>query len=283
MNEPSYNSLAAEAAAWLMEQIPDLTMPRIALVTGSGLSALADHTEVIASFFTSDIPHYPRSTVEGHPGKLIVGKLANTPVFVMQGRVHFYEGYPIQAVAFPIRVIQALGVQTLILTNAAGGLEQTWDAGDLMVLSDHISLVALSGHNPLVGPNDSRLGPRFPSLANVYTPRLRRLAHETATSLGLTLREGVYVNVSGPTFETPAELRFLHMIGGHAVGMSTAPEAIIAAHAGMDVLGFSLLTNKALLNPTESDTVSHEEVLEVGSQAAPRLVQIIETLLPQLK
>ncbi len=283
MNNTSYNSLAAETAAWLISQIPDSLVPRVALVTGSGLSALADHTEVVATFSTADIPHYPRSTVEGHPGRLSVGKLANTPVLVMQGRIHFYEGYPIQAVAFPIRMMQALGVQTVILTNAAGGLEQSWDAGDIMLISDHISFVGLAGNNPLVGPNDNRLGPRFPSLSNIYTPRLRKMALETASALGLSLREGVYVNVSGPSFETPAELRFLHMIGGHAVGMSTAPEAIVAAHAGIEVLGFSLLTNKALLNPTEDDTVSHEEVLEVGNQAAPRLVQIIEALLPQLK
>lgn len=283
MNATAFNSQAAEAAEWILEQVPDFALPRVALVTGSGLSALADAVEIVVSFSTGEIPHYPRSTVEGHPGRLLIGKIADTPVVVMQGRVHFYEGYPIQAVAFPIRVLQALGIHTLILTNAAGGLEPSWQAGDIMLIQDHISFVSLAGNNPLIGPNDSRLGPRFPSLANVYTPYLRRMAHEIARDLNITLREGVYINVSGPSYETPAELRFLATMGGQAVGMSTAPEAIVAAHAGMEVLGFSLLTNMALLDPTEEEEVSHEEVLEVGATAAPKLVALITTLLPRLK
>lgn len=276
------NALAAEAAAWVMQRMAGETIPRLALITGSGLGMLAEAVRSKADLPTTDIPHWPRSTVEGHAGRLMVGTLENVPVIVLQGRVHFYEGYPIQAVAFPIRVLQALGVQILIVTNAAGGLEPTWAAGDVMVISDHISLPGLAGFNPLMGPNDTRLGPRFPSLANAYSPRLRKLAHTVAAEQGLSLREGVYINVSGPSYETPAELRFLHLIGGHAVGMSTAPEVIVANHAGIEVLGFSLITNMALLNPSDDDDVSHAEVLEVGAQAGPRLAQLIRALIPRL-
>ena len=231
---------------------------------------------------TTEVPHWPRSTVEGHPGRLVMGTLAGMPVLVMQGRVHFYEGYTMQEVTFPIRVLQAFGIQRLILTNAAGGLEHAWAAGDIMVISDHINMPGMAGYNPLIGPNDSHLGLRFPNMTNAYSPRLRQLAHEVAAAEGMTLREGVYVMVSGPSFETPAELRMLYQAGAHAVGMSTAPEVVVARHANIEVLGFSLLTNMAFLHAKPEDETSHEEVLETGAEAAPKMMRLIKGVLARL-
>ncbi|MBA3530475.1 MAG: purine-nucleoside phosphorylase [Ardenticatenales bacterium] len=270
---------AVEAAAWIRGQMGARAVPMSALITGSGLGMMADSVQAPVRFPTTEIPHWPQSTVEGHAGRLVVGSIAGHPVIVMQGRVHFYEGYPIQQVAFPIRVLQALGVQRLIVTNAAGGMEKSWAAGDIMLIRDHINVPGMAGQNPLIGPNNTQLGPRFPSMANAYDPTLRALAHEVAREQGLTLREGIYAMVSGPSYETPAELRFLHVAGAHAVGMSTAPEVIVARHAGMTVLGFSLLTNMVLFDPTAEEETTHDEVLEVGALAAPRLVRLLEGIL----
>ncbi len=273
---------AAEAATWLQEKLAGRVLPRTALVTGSGLGALADDVTDAVRFATSELPHWPPSTVEGHAGQVVIGTLEGLPLLVMQGRVHFYEGYTMQQVTFPVRVLQALGVQRLIVTNAAGGLESSWAAGDLMLIRDHINLPGLAGNNPLFGPNDPALGSRFPAMENAYSPHLRALAREVAQAQGLTLREGVYCMVSGPSFETPAELHFLHQIGGHAVGMSTAPEVVVARHAGMEVLGFSLLTNMVRYDPAAEEATSHEEVLEVGKEAAPRLVRLLRGILARL-
>ncbi|MDQ4077665.1 MAG: purine-nucleoside phosphorylase, partial [Chloroflexota bacterium] len=251
-------------------------------ITGSGLGALADGVEDAVGFQTAEVPHWPASTVEGHAGRVVVGTLSGLPVVVMQGRVHFYEGYPIQKVAFPIRVLQGLGVKRLVVTNAAGGLEPGWSAGDIMLIRDHINLPGMAGHNPLIGPNDPQLGPRFPGMENAYSPALRALTREVAGEQGLPLREGVYAMVSGPTYETPAELRFLRAIGAHAVGMSTAPEVVVARHAGMEVLGLSLITNMVRYDPSIEEETTHEEVLAVSNQAAPRLVHLVEAVLERV-
>lgn len=282
MTADTLRTQAQEAATWIQAQLGERPMPQLALITGSGLGALADGVQEAVRFPTTAIPHWPRSTVEGHAGQVVGGTLGGMAVLVLQGRVHFYEGYPMQQATFPIRVLQALGIPRLVVTNAAGGLEQTWDAGDIMLIADHINLPGLAGHNPLIGPNDPALGVRFPNMANAYSPALRGLAHEVAYGQGITLREGVYVMVSGPCYETAAELRFLERLGAHAVGMSTAPEVIVARHAGIEVLGFSLLTNKALLYPTPEEETSHTEVLEVGAQAAPRLIRLIEGIIERL-
>ena len=278
------SALAAQAkeAAQSIEARLTGQKPLTALITGSGLGELADMIENAVRISTTEVPHWPPSTVEGHAGRLVIGTLAGMPVLVMQGRVHFYEGYTIQEVTFPIRVLQAFGIQRLILTNAAGCLEHAWTTGDIMLISDHINMPGMTGHNPLIGPNNSHLGPRFPNMANAYSPHLRQLAHEVAASEGITLREGVYVMVSGPSFETSAELRMLYHVGAHAVGMSTAPEVVVARHANIEVLGFSLLTNMAFLHPKAEDETSHEEVLEVGTEAAPKMMRLIKGVLARL-
>jgi purine-nucleoside phosphorylase len=186
-------------------------------------------------------------------------------------------------VTFPIRVLQALAIKRLVVTNAAGGLEQSWQAGDIMLITDHINFPGLAGQNPLIGPNHEQLGPRFPNMANAYSPSLRKLAHKVAVEQGLTLREGVYAMVSGPSFETAAELRMLYRMGGHAVGMSTAPEVVVARHADIEVMGLSLITNITLMNPTPEEETSHEEVLEVGGEAAPKMVRLLEGILARLQ
>ena len=272
---------AEEAARWIQANLAG-PQPLIALVTGSGLGQLADQVENASRFSTSKIPYWPRSTVEGHAGRLVIGELGGMPILVMQGRVHFYEGYTMQEATFPIRVLQALGIQRLILTNAAGGLEHTWREGDIMLISDHINMPGLTGRNPLIGPNDKALGPRFPNMTNAYSPELREIARNVAQSEGITLREGVYVMVSGPSFETPAELRMLYKMGAHAVGMSTAPEVVVARHANIEVLGCSLLTNMAFLDPSPEDETSHEEVLEVGAQSGPKMIRLIRGILQKL-
>jgi purine-nucleoside phosphorylase len=282
MDQSTIWEQAEEARAWIRDRLGDREVPATALITGSGLGGLADSAANAVSFPTTDVPHWPRSTVEGHAGRLLFGEVKGLPVLVMQGRVHFYEGYSIQQITFPIRVMQRLGVKRLLVTNAAGGMEEGWSAGDIMLIRDHINLPGMVGNNPLVGPNDERSGLRFPSMANGYSPRLRALAREVAAEQEITLREGVYAMVSGPSFETPAELRFLRVAGAQAVGMSTAPEVVVANHAGIEVLGFSLITNMVLYEPNPEDETSHEEVLEVGEQAGPRMVRLVEGILERI-
>lgn len=256
--------------------------PTIGLILGSGLNGLADAVENPHIIPYDAIPHWPASTVVGHSGRLVIGQLQGQTVLVQQGRAHFYEGYSQSEIVFPVRVMRALGIQTLIVTNAAGGIHRGFTPGDLMLIKDHLNFVGMAGNNPLRGHNDDRLGTRFPDLTQAYDPDLRKLARETAVSQNLTLHEGVYAYVAGPSFETPAELRFLQAAGADAVGMSTVPEVIVARHGEMRVLGISSITNKAILDPQPDDEVSHEEVLEIGKIIVPRLTKLLYSILPHL-
>ncbi|HCI78926.1 MAG TPA: purine-nucleoside phosphorylase [Ktedonobacter sp.] len=251
--------------------------PHIALILGSGLGALADEIEQAVTIPYEDIPHFAHSTVAGHAGRLVIGMLEGVAVVAMQGRFHFYEGYTQQVITFPVRVMHMLGAETLFVSNAAGGVNPAYHPGDFMLLRDHISLPGLSGANPLMGPNDERFGERFPPLAKAYDPVLRNHARTVASTQPATLHEGVYVMVSGPSFETGAELRFLHTVGADAVGMSTVPEVIVARHMGMRVLGISLITNEA--TGSEAEDVKHEDVLAVGSAASQQFIQLVRGIL----
>jgi purine-nucleoside phosphorylase len=252
--------------------------PKVGLVLGSGLGVMADEVEDAVEIQYGEIPHFPVSTVEGHAGTFVFGRLAGTPVAVMKGRFHYYEGYTLTQVTFPVRVMKALGVDTLVVTNAAGGIVPEWEAGDLMVIRDHLNLMF---RNPLIGPNDDRLGPRFPDMSNAYASELRALAHEVAKSQGLTLREGVYVGLTGPSYETPAEIRMLRVLGGDAVGMSTVPEVIVANHMGMRVLGISCIANKAA--GILDTPLSHEEVIEITQRIRSRFVALVREIVSRLK
>ncbi len=275
---------AIAEAAQTVQRRTRLT-PAIAVITGSGLGPLADEVEDAVTIPYSDIPHFPVSTVAGHSGALVLGHIAGQPVVVMRGRLHFYEGYPPQAVTFPVRVMHALGARTLFVTNAAGGINPGFQVGDLMLIRDHLFLPGMAGWHPLRGPNDEALGPRFPSTLGAYDRGLRDLARERAADQGLTLREGVYAMVAGPSFETPAEIRFLRLAGADAVGMSTAPEVIVARHAGLRVLGMSLITNIA---SDDSDAApllgeaGHEEVLQAAQAAVPRLTRLAHAVIEGL-
>jgi purine-nucleoside phosphorylase len=256
--------------------------PDVGLVLGSGLGPLAEQIED-ADFIPFDrVPHFPVSTVWGHSGRLIIGQLEGHSVLAMQGRAHYYEGYSMAEVTFPIRVMQALGIQVLIITNAAGGLNVEWEASDLMLITDHINLIGMAGANPLRGPNLETFGPRFPDMARAYTPELREFARQAAIEESILLREGVYAGLAGPNFETPAELRFLHMVGADAVGMSTAGEVTVACHGGMRVLGLSGITNIVVYDPAQGDSASHEEVLEAGERIVPKLTAVIKGALRRL-
>ena len=256
--------------------------PRVGLILGSGLAPLADQVTQPVVIPYSDIPHFPVSTVEGHPGELVLGWLEDWPVIVMRGRCHYYEGYTMQRVTFPIRVMWALAVKYLIVTNAAGGLNPSFRPGDLMLIMDHIGLANMVGLNPLHGPNDPEIGPRFPDMSQVYDPALRELALEAAADLGITLQQGVYIMLSGPSYETPADLRFLRLIGADAVGMSTVPEATVAHHAGIRVLGVSGISNVANLEPSAAE-VTHEEVLEAGEALVAKLGPLVKEVLRRLQ
>lgn len=256
--------------------------PRIGIILGSGLGALADEVEEACAIPYEAIPGFPRPTVAGHAGRLILGRLEGQPAVLMQGRFHHYEGFSTQEVAFPVRVMSLLGIEILIVTNAAGGINQSFRVGDLMLIVDHIGLLNMAGANPLRGPNDERFGPRFPDMTHVYDRRLRALALEEAARQDIPLRQGVYVGLSGPSFETPAELRFLRAVGCDAVGMSTIPEVTVARHAGLRVLGISGITNIAILDPEEDREASHEEVLRAGKTIGPRLMALIRGVLRRL-
>ena len=256
--------------------------PEVGLILGSGLNSLADEIENPDIIPTHDIPHWPISTVPGHVGRLVIGQLEGRTVLVLQGRTHFYEGYPMDHVTLPIRVMVALGLRALIVTNASGGLNPAFAPGDLMVIRDHLNFPGMAGNNPLRGPNDESIGPRFPDMTAAYDPALRALAHRVAAEAGVSLREGVYAYVAGPSFETPAELRFLQIAGGDAVGMSTAPEVVVAHHAGLRVLGISTVANLALPDPPPGLTLNHEEVLAMGQQAVPRLIAVVRGVLRRM-
>ena len=255
--------------------------PSVGIILGSGLGDLAGEVQDATAIPYAEIPHFLRSTVHGHAGRLLIGTLENMPVVMMQGRFHFYEGYPLEAITLPVRVMHALGVGTLIVTNAAGGLNPAYRPGDFMLIRDHINLPGMTGANPLMGPNDERFGERFPALAHAYDAELRQAARDAAAQYaGVTLHEGVYVMVSGPSYETGAELKFLRGIGGDAVGMSTAPEVVVARHVGMRVLGLSLITNSATGEDTEE--VSHAEVLSTAEAARVRFAMLVRGILQRM-
>lgn len=253
--------------------------PVIAVVLGSGLGAFADELTDRIDISYSDIPGWPGSTAIGHAGKLIVGKIGDTDVAVMAGRAHLYEGYSAAQVTFGVRVLRSLGVESVIFTNAAGGINLAYERGCLVLISDHINL---QGANPLVGPNDDSLGPRFPDMSEAYSRAYREIAKKVAGELGVTVAEGVYAALLGPSYETPAEIRYLRVVGADLVGMSTALEVIAANHAGMKVLGISCVTNMAAGVIPESRLV-HEEVLEAGAMVRDTLVKFLKALVPRLK
>jgi purine-nucleoside phosphorylase len=254
--------------------------PRVGLILGSGLGPLADAIESADVIDVAGIPSWPVSTVAGHKGRLIAGQLEGQAVIALQGRVHYYEGYSMAQVTLPARVMQRLGIEILIVTNAAGAINPDFMPGDLMLITDHLSLLTMMGLNPLRGPNLDELGPRFPDMSQAYDRDLIRIARQAAASEQLKLREGVYCALAGPSYETPADLRFLRVIGADAVGMSTVPEVIVARHSGVRVLGFSGISNKANL---DGNTVtSHEEVLAAGQVLVPKLTTIIKGVLRRL-
>jgi purine-nucleoside phosphorylase len=251
--------------------------PVVGLVLGSGLGGLAERVELPVTIPYDEIPFWPKSTVQGHTGKLLAGSLFGVQVLVQQGRAHFYEGYSMAEVTLPVRVMKRLGIEILILTNAAGGINPEFVPGDVMLITDHISMVGMTGFNPLRGPNLDEFGPRFPDMSQVYDRKLADLARTEAVKAGVMLREGIYCGLAGPSFESPADLRFLRTIGSDAVGMSTVPEAIVARHSGMRTLGLSGISNKANLDGNTETT--HAEVLEAGEVIVPKLETIIERVL----
>ena len=266
------------AAATTIRQHTDL-QPTVGLILGSGLGALADDMTDAVAIPYADIPHFPHSTVEGHRGELVLGRLNGCPAAVMRGRFHFYEGYDLQQTTFPVRVMQALGAQMLFVTNAAGGLRAEWNVGDLMLITDHINLPGMAGNHPLRGPNDERLGVRFLAMTEAYDVELGRMTREVADEVGVTLRSGVYGYLSGPTFETRAELRMLQMLGVDAVGMSTVPEVIVARHGGMRVFGISMISNLAT---PDAPPANHEEVLQAGEAVKPKFTALVAGVLGRL-
>ena len=254
--------------------------PKIGLILGSGLGDLAESVNPVDYINYGEIPHWPVSTIQGHKGRLVIGNLESQPVFIMQGRAHFYEGYPITMIGFPIRVMIRLGVEILIITNAAGGVNPDFAPGDVMLIKDHITLMAMGGNNPLRGPNIDEFGERFPDMSRTYAVDLLNKARESARENEIDTQEGVYICLAGPSFETPADLRFLRVIGVDAVGMSTVPEAIVAQHGGMKVLGLSGISNKANLDG--STITTHKEVLEAGKALVPKLDAIIRGVIRKL-
>lgn len=254
--------------------------PRVGLILGSGLNALADSVQKADFIPYADLPNWPRSTVHGHAGRLVIGELEGQPVLVMQGRVHFYEGYSMSQVTLPVRVMVRLGLEMMIVTNAAGGINPDFVPGDVMLITDNLNLVGMSGANPLMGPNIDELGPRFPDMSRAYDPELMEKARKVAMESKLSLREGVYCGLSGPSFESPADLRFLRMAGADSVGMSTVPEVIVARHGGLRVLGFSGISNKANLDG--STLTTHEEVIEAGKVITPKIETIVRGVLRSL-
>jgi len=278
----TYFDQVTEAAAFLRAELGPLT-PRIGIVLGSGLGAVADAIPAPTIVPYAQIPHFPQSTVEGHSGRIVAGLLNGVPVVILQGRVHFYEGYSPRQVTFPMRVLGALGLRAVVLTNAAGGIAENYQIGQLVALRDHINLM---GFNPLAGPNEPRFGfqpgsgLRFIDMTEAYSKRLRALAREAAAAEDFPLEEGVYLAVSGPSFETPAEIRAFRALGATLVGMSTVPETIVARHMGIEVLGISCVTNLAAglgLKP-----LSHEEVCETGRQVEHRIARLFERLIPSI-
>lgn len=269
--------LQSMEAAKAFIQSRTTTEPQIGLILGSGLGELADEITNAVKIPYETIPHFPVSTVEGHAGQLVVGELNGKPVVAMQGRFHYYEGYSMQEVTFPVRVMKALGVKRLFVTNACGGMNPAFKPGDLMLIKDHLNL---TGANPLIGANEPTLGPRFPDMSRAYTPELLALVKETATSLGIEVQEGVYGGISGPNYMTPAELVMLRRLGADAVGMSTVPEAIVASHMAMQVIGISCVTDMAI--GEELEPLTHEQVIEVANRTKPRFISLVKAVVAKL-
>ena len=278
----TYFDQVSEASAFLKTKLGPLT-PEIGIVLGSGLGAVADAIANPTIVPCAEIPHFPPSTVEGHSGRIVAGRIGGVPVVVMQGRVHFYEGYSPQQVTFPMRVLGALGLRAVVLTNAAGGIAEGYRIGQLVALADHINFM---GFNPLNGPNEPRFsfrpgaGLRFFDMTEAYSKRLRSLAQQAATAEGFRLEEGVYLAVSGPSFETPAEIRAFRTLGATLVGMSTVPETIVARHMGIEVLGISCVTN--LASGLGAKQLSHEEVFAAGRQVEHQLLRLFNRLFPKM-
>ena len=274
--EPSPQRAAIDAAVSAIRARTD-AVPGIALILGTGLGGLARQIERPLVIEYTDIPGFPTSTVESHAGRLLVGTLGGKSVVAMQGRFHRYEGYSLQQVTFPVRVLRALGAETLIVSNACGGMHPLWAPGELMLIADHINLL---GDNPLIGPNDDSLGPRFPDMSVPYDPELRALAREVAAEQRIMLREGVYIAVAGPSLETRAEYRALRMLGADVVGMSTVPEVIVALHGGMRVLGISLITDQCLPDALEPATL--DKILAVAGKSEPSLTALVTRVIERL-
>jgi purine-nucleoside phosphorylase len=265
-----------QAAASVVRELAPLR-PEVGIILGTGLGGLANEIDVETSIPYQQIPGFPLSTVESHAGRLLLGHLGKRPVVAMQGRFHRYEGYGLGEVTFPVRVMHALGARTLVVSNACGGMNPLWDAGDLVLLSDHINLL---GDNPLIGPNDERLGLRFPDMSAPYDPELRALTRATALELGIVLREGVYVAVPGPNLETRAEYRMLRGMGADVVGMSTVPEVIVAAHEAMRTVGISIITDQCL--PDALEPADIERIIDTARRAEPSLTRLISRLVERL-
>jgi purine-nucleoside phosphorylase len=264
-----------QSAQYMKEKVKDL--PEIGLILGSGLGVLADEIENPVKIPYEQIPNFPVSTVEGHAGQLVFGTLKGANVVAMQGRFHFYEGYDMKKVTFPVRVLKEMGVKTIIVTNAAGGVNESFEPGDLMIISDHINNM---GTSPLIGPNDSDLGVRFPDMSQAYSRELRTLAKHAASELGIKVQEGVYVGNTGPAYETPAEVRLARVLGGDAVGMSTVPEVIVANHAGMKVLGISCISNMAA--GILDQPLSHDEVMETTEKVKANFLNLVKKIVADI-
>ena len=266
---------ASATAELLKKQIKE--MPRVAMILGSGLGALGDTLEERVVIDYSEIPGFPVSNVEGHAGQLAFGRLRGVPVVVMQGRGHYYEGWTMDDVTFPVRVFSLLGIKDIVVTNSAGGVNPEYKPGDLMIISDHINLI---GVNPINGPNAEGFGPRFPDMSDAYTGALREVAHAAAKKLGLSVKEGVYAGVAGPSYETPAEVRMIGILGGDAVGMSTVPEVIVASHCGMRAVGISCITNMAA--GLSNQKLNHEEVKETANMVREAFGALISELIASM-
>ena len=251
--------------------------PRIAIILGSGLGAFADDFENAVSIPYEDITGFPRSTAAGHAGRLVIGKIDQVPLMAMQGRVHFYEGYSLEQVTFPIRVFKLLGIKTLILTNASGGVNVQFSQGALMIISDHLNLL---GDNPLRGPNDTRFGPRFPDMTAVYSPELQEIVIEEAKALNVEVRRGIYAALAGPSYETPAEIHLMRTLGADAVGMSTVPEAIVARHMDLEVLGISCITNMAA--GLSDEPINHDDVMATGDRVRETFTQLLRKVVGRI-
>lgn len=273
MSEADLLSRIDEAQSYIANKIT--LKPELGLILGSGLGILAELIEDAIVIPYANIPHFPVSTVFGHAGELVIGRVKGKTVVMMKGRFHMYEGYSAEAVSFPVRVMKALGVHTLIVTNAAGGVNTSYEVGDLMLIRDHINFTS---RNPLIGSNEDQLGARFPDLSEAYNRKLRKAAIDVASQQQITLREGVYIGLLGPSYETPAEIRMLRMLGADAVGMSTVSEVIVARHAGIEVLGFSCISNMA--SGILDQPLSHEEVMETTERVKQKFLHLLLGIIP---